>query len=339
MLNAKISNQKPCCGGVVKTTTQTLDWVLTHIQGNSYQQKAMSYYQPAWLTRKKSHNLINSIKKVVICVDNNISTFHQHTEKNKNKTCIAACTHSVCRHAHTHSHTRRIRAHAEDHPSPSITGCSGVRGHPGLCLFLSHLEAGVTLRAVRSSPPHCSCEDRFHRDKATHCSAHSPFHQMCIITSTLLLLPRPLTLLSLSHAHTHTRSLSRYTHIFHVLSWLRLKAAIVAFFLYWQPIPNFLSSWPWPCAVDEDSVGPTINHFLLNWCKDGNLQRILLNHKLMIMMITQVHGMWYSTQGRGGFFLRALFWMALLNLSVYSPHFVSCFVSPLQGDISLPPQY
>lgn len=136
-------------------------------------------------------------------MDNNISTFHQHAGKKNNLYC--------CLYAHTHSHTHRIRAHAEDHPSPSITGRSGVRGHPGLCLFLSHLEAGVTLRAVRSSPPHCSCEDRFHRDKATHCSAHSPFHQMCIITSPLLLLP-PSPPPSLSHTHTHVHSL--VTHIF-----------------------------------------------------------------------------------------------------------------------------
>lgn len=86
-----------------RQTTQTLDWVLTRIQGNSYQQKDMSYYQPAGLTRKKSHNLIRSLKIVVICVDNNISTFHQHAEK---KTVLLPLrTVNIDTRAHTHTRT------------------------------------------------------------------------------------------------------------------------------------------------------------------------------------------------------------------------------------------
>lgn len=139
-------------------------------------------------------------------------SFHQYAEKD---------TMSV--------HTAWTRAHAftqrdpRSHWGPSIIIRNKLLGCPGpprsLSVPLSHLEAGVTLRAVRSSPPHCSCEDRFHRDKATHCSARSPFHQMCIITS-----PQP----SLPLTLTFTISLHTY---FPCLWWLRLKAFIVAFLL------------------------------------------------------------------------------------------------------------
>lgn len=173
-----------------------------------------------WLFNNISHELIKLSLTVVLllklhfCVICDITKYLLFSSTRWKRNWIDACAYSVYRHVHTHAHNG-IRAHTEDHPSSSVTGCSGVRGHPGLCLFLSHLEAGVTLRAARSSPPHCSCEDRFHRDKATHCSAHSAFHQMCIITSST---PAPT---SLSHTHVHYLITHIFSMSFHDWDWKR----------------------------------------------------------------------------------------------------------------------
>lgn len=160
----------------------------------------------------------------------------------------------TCTHAHTMVSSLTLRGH----PSSSVTSCSGVRGHPALlCVFLSHLEAGVTLRAVRLAA-HV-------RTGFTEIKRHTV---LPILPSTRCVSshpPSPRTHPSLSH----TRSLSRYTHILHVLSWVRLKAVVVAFFLSWQPIPVVLSSVLRPWAAHEDCAGPTVHHFLLRWCVEG----------------------------------------------------------------------
>lgn len=103
----------------------------------------------------------------------------------------------------------------------SLTGCSGHPSH-FLCLSLSHLETGVTLWPVCSNPPHCSCKDRLHRDKATYYSAPPP--------------PSPPTrCVSSSHPpppDTHTHTFTVITHIFFVSfhGSLRFRLVIVASF-------------------------------------------------------------------------------------------------------------
>lgn len=85
---------------------------------------------------------------------------------------------------------------------------------------VSHIRAGVALRAVRCSPPRCSCEDSFHRDKATHCRA---FAGLLPLRPDVYHHPPIPTCLPLS----------RYTE-FPCPFGTRSKAAVVAFLLSWQ---------------------------------------------------------------------------------------------------------